>query len=358
MATLTLDHLRKTYPRGVLALSDITIDIADGEFVVIVGPSGCGKSTLLRMVAGLESISAGELRIDGEPVNEREPKQRGVAMVFQNYALYPHMTNRQNIGYSLKLSGIAGEEIRRRVEAVAEKLHITSLLDRKPSELSGGQRQRVAMGRAIVREPKVFLFDEPLSNLDAQLRVEMRRQIKSLQRELKVTCLYVTHDQVEAMTMADRLIVLKEGKVQQIGKPMELYSTPANRFVSEFIGQPAMNIIKEVTLFAQSAALVDGRRIDKPEGVQTSGKAVLAIRPEHVQITSQEAAGALPFRVLMIEHHGGSVLLHGTLAGCKERFVVQHDSRSRFSEGEELMVCLPRAYCHAFATDAEGARLA
>lgn len=357
MARLTLDHVRKTYARGVVAISDVTIDIADGEFVVIVGPSGCGKSTLLRMVAGLESISAGELRIDGEVVNAREPKQRGVAMVFQNYALYPHMTNRQNIGYSLKLSGIARGEIRRRVAETAEKLHITALLDRKPAELSGGQRQRVAMGRAIVRAPKVFLFDEPLSNLDAKLRVDMRRQIRSLQRELKVTCLYVTHDQVEAMTLADRLIVLKDGKMQQIGRPTELYLRPANRFVGEFIGQPAMNMIEDVTLFPQSVALGDGRQIDKPQGVRTSGKAVLGIRPEHVRITSREGTGALPFRVSMIEDHGGSILLHGAVAGYREGFVVQHDSRNAFREGEELLVCLPRAHCHAFAADGEGARL-
>ncbi len=357
MATLTLDHLSKTYARGILAINEVTIDIADGEFVVIVGPSGCGKSTLLRMVAGLESISGGELWIDGERANAREPKQRGVAMVFQNYALYPHMTNRQNIGYALKLSGMNKAEIRRRVEAIAEKLELLPFLDRKPGELSGGQRQRVAMGRAIVRAPKVFLFDEPLSNLDAQLRVEMRRQIKALQRELAVTSLYVTHDQVEAMTMADRLIVLKDGKIQQIGKPGQLYLAPANRFVGEFIGVPAMNMIEDVTLFAQSAALANGQRIDKPENVQASGKSVLGIRPEHVQIAPSSDDGTLPFQVRIVEHHGGSVLLHGSLAGCQEGFVVQQKSEIAFSEGEKLSLRLPPAHCHAFAPDDAGARL-
>ena len=225
-------------------IQGVTVDIADGEFVVLVGPSGCGKSTLLRMVAGLETITSGEIAIDGRVVNKLEPKERDIAMVFQNYALYPQMTVAQNLGFALELARLGKDEIKRKVAAAAASLGLEPLLGRYPRQLSGGQRQRVAMGRAIVRDPKVFLFDEPLSNLDAKLRVQVRGEIKELQRRLKTTTIYVTHDQVEAMTMGDKIVVLNGGRVEQIGAPLDLYDRPANRFVATFLGSPAMNLIE------------------------------------------------------------------------------------------------------------------
>ena len=250
MATVSLKDVKKSFgPTDVI--HGITTDIEDGEFIVIVGPSGCGKSTLLRMVAGLETVSRGEVFIGGELANEKEPMDRDIAMVFQNYALYPHMSVRQNMGYGLKIAGLPKDEIDAKVVAAAKLLQLEPLLDRKPKQLSGGQRQRVAMGRAIVREPAVFLFDEPLSNLDAKLRVQMRLEIKELQSNLGITSLYVTHDQVEAMTMADRMIVMNGGVAEQIGTPLEVYETPRTLFAAQFIGSPAMNIV--------DAAVKDGQ---------------------------------------------------------------------------------------------------
>jgi multiple sugar transport system ATP-binding protein len=245
MASVRLEGIRKIYPdqAGTVAVHGVNLDVADGEFVVLVGPSGCGKSTTLRMIAGLESISAGKLYIDDREVNDVPPKDRDIAMVFQSYALYPHMTVRDNLAFALKLRGTPKEEIDKRVNVAAATLGIESFLDRTPRQLSGGQRQRVALGRAIVRQPKVFLFDEPLSNLDAQLRVQMRREIARLHQELKATMIYVTHDQVEAMTLGDRIVVMNKGHVQQIDTPMELYDHPANKFVAGFIGSPAMNFV-------------------------------------------------------------------------------------------------------------------
>ena len=243
MARVSLDHVRKVYDDSFTAVHDATFEIQDGEFVVLVGPSGCGKSTTLRMIAGLEDISGGTLRIGDRVVNDVPPKDRDIAMVFQNYALYPHMTVFDNMAFGLKLRKLPASEIRERVENAAETLGLSAVLDRKPKALSGGQRQRVALGRAIVRNPSVFLFDEPLSNLDAKLRVQTRTEISKLHRELGATMVYVTHDQVEAMTMGDRIVVLKDGHVQQIAPPLELYQRPANRFVGEFIGSPAMNTI-------------------------------------------------------------------------------------------------------------------
>lgn len=334
MTTLTFNNLTKTYGKNIHAISNINAEIDSGEFIVIVGPSGCGKSTLLRMVAGLESITSGELKINDEIVNHLEPKQRGIAMVFQNYALYPHMTNRQNIGYALKLAGLSKDEINRRVEAVAEKLQLTPYLDRKPSQLSGGQRQRVAMGRAIVREPKIFLFDEPLSNLDAKLRVEMRKQIKQLQRELGITSLYVTHDQVEAMTMADRLIVLNSGKVQQIGKPLELYQNPANRFVAEFIGSPAMNILENTDIDTQ--------------GELISANHHLGIRPEHIQIT--ENPKDLAFTIDICEHLGNTQILVGTLTGSNIPLTVQ-TIHTHYHDGQKIYLKFQTEHIHRFTQD-------
>ncbi|HYB80618.1 MAG TPA: ATP-binding cassette domain-containing protein, partial [Mycobacterium sp.] len=241
MAEIVLDHVSKSYPDGAMAVQDLSITIADGEFLILVGPSGCGKTTTLNMIAGLEDISSGELRIDGERMNEKAPKDRDIAMVFQSYALYPHMTVRQNIAFPLTLAKMKKSEIAQKVEETAKILDLTDFLDRKPSRLSGGQRQRVAMGRAIVRHPKVFLMDEPLSNLDAKLRVQMRSEIARLQKRLGTTTVYVTHDQTEAMTLGDRVVVMHGGVAQQIGTPDELYAYPANLFVAGFIGSPATN---------------------------------------------------------------------------------------------------------------------
>ena len=243
MAEITIEHVTKRYPDGTEAVKDVDLDIPDGEFVILVGPSGCGKSTLLRMIVGLEDISDGEIKIGGTVVNDKPPRERNLAMVFQNYALYPHMTVRENMAFPLRLAKVADEEVRRRVEEAAKVLELTEHLDRRPANLSGGQRQRVAMGRAIVREPSAFLLDEPLSNLDAKLRVQMRTEIARLQNRLKTTTVYVTHDQTEAMTLGDRVAVLRKGVVQQVDSPKELYRNPVNLFVAGFIGSPSMNFL-------------------------------------------------------------------------------------------------------------------
>lgn len=299
MASITLHNLGKIYPGGSRAVGDVNLDIADGEFIVLVGPSGCGKSTLLRMVAGLEEISEGEVRIGDRVVNKLEPAERDIAMVFQNYALYPHMSVRQNLAYGLKNRGTPRAEIERRVNEAAEILQIGPFLDRKPRALSGGQRQRVAMGRAIVREPAAFLFDEPLSNLDAKLRVAMRLEIKQLQKRLATTSIYVTHDQLEAMTLADRLVVLNGGKVEQIGTPLEVYRRPASAFVAGFIGSPAMN-------------LIDSRAVPHLPGTAHAG--MVGIRPEDLTLAPD---GPIEMQVLAIEELGAQRLVHGTTGGEK-----------------------------------------
>ncbi|WP_269844295.1 ABC transporter ATP-binding protein [Rappaport israeli] len=324
--------------------------MSDSEFIVIVGPSGCGKSTLLRMVAGLESISSGELFIDNQLVNSLEPKDRGIAMVFQNYALYPHMTNRDNMSYSLKINKVDKAEIKKRVEKVAEQLQLTPYLDRKPAQLSGGQRQRVAMGRAIVRQPKVFLFDEPLSNLDAKLRVEMRKQIKALQREMGVTSLYVTHDQVEAMTMADRLIVLKSGEVQQIGSPIHLYEKPKNIFVAEFIGSPAMNLL-EAQSVDNKIVLAQDVYFDKPAEINVQGQIKLGIRPEHIEILPINDAQALKFTIDIIEHLGSVNLLHGRLINSNTPLIVQTSLTHSWQENQIIALRFNPQKLHFFNAD-------
>ena len=291
MAEIVLDRVTKSYPNGAAAVKDLSITIADGEFIILVGPSGCGKSTTLNMIAGLEDISSGELSIGGERVNEKAPKDRDIAMVFQSYALYPHMTVRQNIAFPLTLAKMNKAEIAKKVEEAAKVLDLTALLDRKPAQLSGGQRQRVAMGRAIVRNPKAFLMDEPLSNLDAKLRVQMRSEIARLQDKLGTTTVYVTHDQTEAMTLGDRVVVLLAGEVQQIGTPEELYNRPANLFVAGFIGSPAMNFFPatmtdigvrlpfgEVTLTQDIHDLLARH--------QTPNNVIVGIRPEHLEDAS------------------------------------------------------------------------
>lgn len=323
MAEIVLDHVNKSYPDGHTAVRDLNLTIADGEFLILVGPSGCGKTTTLNMIAGLEDISSGELRIAGERVNEKAPKDRDIAMVFQSYALYPHMTVRQNIAFPLTLAKMRKADIAQKVSETAKILDLTNLLDRKPSQLSGGQRQRVAMGRAIVRHPKAFLMDEPLSNLDAKLRVQMRGEIAQLQRRLGTTTVYVTHDQTEAMTLGDRVVVMYRGIAQQIGTPEELYERPANLFVAGFIGSPAMNFFParltaigltlpfgEVTLAPEVQGVIAAH--PKPENV------IVGVRPEHIQdaalIDAYQRIRALTFQVKvnLVESLGADKYLYFT----------------------------------------------
>ncbi|WP_068110711.1 ABC transporter ATP-binding protein [Tropicimonas marinistellae] len=315
MATVSLESLKKSYGKTEV-IHGVDIEISDGEFIVIVGPSGCGKSTLLRMVAGLEGVSEGEIRIDGQRVNEKEPMDRDIAMVFQNYALYPHMSVEQNMAYGLKIAKMPKAEINARVAEAAELLQLEPYLKRRPRQLSGGQRQRVAMGRAIVRRPSVFLFDEPLSNLDAKLRVQMRLEIKNLQRELGVTALYVTHDQVEAMTLADRMIVMNEGVADQIGAPLEVYANPQTEFVAGFIGSPPTNFIEAEILGA-------------PAGTK------IGIRPEHVAI-APVGQGRTTGLVLYAEPLGAETLIHLTIAGGNAVTVRQDGAVAIPSEGEQV----------------------
>ncbi|MCA8884394.1 MAG: sn-glycerol-3-phosphate ABC transporter ATP-binding protein UgpC [Rhodobacteraceae bacterium] len=326
MATVDLIDVKKRFgPAEVIR--GISVAIENGEFIVIVGPSGCGKSTLLRMVAGLESVSDGEVRIDGARMNEKEPMDRDIAMVFQNYALYPHMTVRQNMGYSLKISGIPKADIARKVAQAADLLQLSDYLDRKPRQLSGGQRQRVAMGRAIVRQPKLFLFDEPLSNLDAKLRVQMRLEIRELQSKLGVTSLYVTHDQVEAMTMADRMIVMNGGVAEQIGTPLDVYERPETLFAAQFIGSPAMNVIEATTGNGQ-AVLANGAALTAPAA--QAGPVTLGLRPEHLAL---DPDGPLVLEVSFAEPLGPNTLLHGRLAGSADAFTASLPGVHRLSQG-------------------------
>ncbi|MCK0149462.1 sn-glycerol-3-phosphate ABC transporter ATP-binding protein UgpC [Marivita sp. S6314] len=314
MATVALQGVKKSFgPTDVI--HGIDVNIADGEFIVIVGPSGCGKSTLLRMVAGLETVTAGDVLIGGTRANDKEPMDRDIAMVFQNYALYPHMSVRQNMGYGLKIAGLPKDEINAKVQNAAKLLQLDALLDRKPRELSGGQRQRVAMGRAIVREPAVFLFDEPLSNLDAKLRVQMRLEIKQLQSELGITSLYVTHDQVEAMTMADRMIVMNGGIAEQIGTPLEVYETPQTLFAAQFIGSPAMNILDAELRDGQ--VQIAGTPIAQASG--PDGPVKLGIRPEHMDV---DPDGPIKVTVHLTEPLGANTLLHGKIAGSPDQFTI------------------------------------
>ena len=313
MATLSLEHLIKRYDGGVAAVDGVSLDVADGEFIVIVGPSGCGKSSLLRMIAGLESITGGTVRIDGAAVNAREPGMRDIAMVFQNYALYPHMTVEGNMSYGLKNRRMPKAEIADRVRRAAEILEIGPLLGRRPAQLSGGQRQRVAMGRAIVREPKVFLFDEPLSNLDAKLRVQMRVEIKRLQRRLGTTAVYVTHDQVEAMTLADRLVVMNKGVAEQIGAPLTLYHRPATAFVAGFLGAPAMNLVP-VAWDGRFARIGPRLALALPGLDAAPGPLTLGIRPEHLRV-SQAAGPDAAATVELVEPLGADTLIHIRLDG-------------------------------------------
>jgi multiple sugar transport system ATP-binding protein len=335
VASVVIDQVKKSFG-STLILRGVSIDIPDGSFTVLVGPSGCGKSTLLRMLAGLENISAGEIRIDDQVVNQMPPKARDIAMVFQNYALYPHMTVRDNMAFSLTLAKADKSEIDTRVKAAAEILGLTPLLDRFPRQLSGGQRQRVAMGRAIVRRPKVFLFDEPLSNLDAKLRVSMRSEIKRLHQRLQTTSIYVTHDQIEAMTMADQIVVMHDGQVEQIGSPLELYDRPRNRFVAGFIGSPAMNFLEgTVQLGADAHFLLDGgQRLPLPPecGAQHGQRVVYGIRPEHLRI----AADGLRTEVLLVEPTGSETLVAARI-GSQELMGVFRE-RQHIAPGDPLVL--------------------
>ncbi len=318
MASIDIRSVHKLYGKTP-AVRGVDLEVEDGEFVVILGPSGCGKSTLLRMIAGLEDISAGEIAIDGRVVNEVEPARRGCAMVFQNYALYPHMTVAQNIGYALKVARVSRREREERVGRIAETLGLEKLLDRKPSALSGGQRQRVAMGRAMVRQPGIFLFDEPLSNLDAKLRIQMRLEIKRLHRELKTTSVFVTHDQVEAMTLADKLVVMKDGLVEQAGTPSQVYRRPQSRFVASFLGSPPMNFLP-ATVDGSGRARVAGDLVPWPQLVfdlPRDTRLDIAFRPAATRLTRDlDGRGVLPFTHEMVEDLGNELHLHGTVAGA------------------------------------------
>ncbi|NOX39095.1 MAG: sn-glycerol-3-phosphate import ATP-binding protein UgpC [Alphaproteobacteria bacterium] len=351
MAEISLRDIEKSYG-NVEVIKGVNMDIKDGEFMVIVGPSGCGKSTLLRMVAGLEAISAGEISIGGRVVNELEPAERDIAMVFQNYALYPHMSVYKNMAYGLKIKKIPSDEIERRVNRAAEILELGDYLNRSPRQLSGGQRQRVAMGRAIVREPAVFLFDEPLSNLDAKLRVQMRLEIKKLQATLGITAIYVTHDQVEAMTLGHRLAVVNGGVIEQIGTPIEIYERPETVFVAGFIGSPSMNLIDgEMDDTGGKVLLGGGAQIAlATANAALAGHAVIfGARPEHLDVTSADNA-SLTLTVNIVEQLGADTLVHGTLKGGAEA-VIRLDGIQTHKSGEEIGLNIEPAKMHLFAAD-------
>ena len=367
MSTVTLKNVKKIYDNAVTAVHDFNLDIADKEFIVLVGPSGCGKSTTLRMVAGLEEISEGELYIDGKLVNDVEPKDRDIAMVFQSYALYPHMTVRENMEFPLKLKKMPKEEINQRVNAAAEILGITQYLDRKPKALSGGQRQRVAIGRAIVREPKVLLMDEPLSNLDAKLRNQMRAEIIKLRQRINTTFIYVTHDQTEAMTLGDRIVIMKDGFIQQIGTPQQVFDHPVNIFVAGFIGTPQMN-------FFQAKLVKDGEGsyhaqvgetnvplsedIQKALGGVDSQDVTLGIRPEHIRFAPAGTPGALTGSVEVSEMMGSEYHLHVT---CNGQDVVLRvptmdlppEARSGISYGAQMSFTFRPDAIHLFDPESE-----
>jgi multiple sugar transport system ATP-binding protein len=348
MASVSFRDIYKAYGK-VKVIHGIGFDITDGEFVVLVGPSGCGKSTLLRMLAGLEEITGGEISIDGKVVNDLDSKDRDIAMVFQSYALYPHMTVRENMGFSLKLRKADARTIAQRVADAARILNLDQLLERYPRELSGGQRQRVAMGRAIVRDPKVFLFDEPLSNLDAKLRVAMRAEIKALHQRLKTTTVYVTHDQIEAMTMADRIVVMHDGIIEQIGTPLELFDRPGNLFVAQFIGSPAMNVFSGVVRSGQVEGL--GAQWPLAPGMAAEGQAVsYGVRPTDLRL----AASGIPGRVIIVEPTGAETELLVEVGG--QQMVVVIHGRTQAQPGDPVHLEFDVAKSHVFDA-ASGLRL-
>ncbi len=352
MASLQLRQLVKDFG-AVRVIHGVDLQVDNGEFVVFVGPSGCGKSTLLRIICGLEGASSGDILIDGARVNELRAADRELAMVFQSYALYPHMTVWQNMAFGLQNIGTSKDDIDKRVGEAAKLLRLDQLLQRKPTQLSGGQRQRVAIGRSIVREPKIFLFDEPLSNLDAELRVSMRGEIAALHRRLAATSIYVTHDQIEAMTMADKIVVLRAGRIEQVGAPLELYNRPANQFVAGFIGSPQMNFVAVSAAADGAVAPAFGGSVSVP-GVRASsaGTALtLGVRPEHLLLQPQAGALALPITVSQVEQLGGLSLVYGSLPGNDTRITVQGAGQVRTAVGDTLTAYAPAEACHLFATD-------
>ncbi len=349
MAHVVLDKVSKRYSNFQVVF-DVDLDIEPGEFVVFVGPSGCGKSTLLRMIAGLEEISSGRLIIDGETLNLVQPSKRGIAMVFQSYALYPHMSVYKNLAFGLETAGAPKAEIQEKVAKAAKILQIEPLLQRKPKALSGGQRQRVAIGRAIVREPRLFLFDEPLSNLDAELRVQMRVEIAKLHQDLKCTMIYVTHDQVEAMTLADKIVVLRAGRVEQVGRPLDLYNNPANQFVAGFIGSPKMNFLSATMRAAGQGArvVVAGQSLDLPM-VAGAGEAqvTFGVRPEHLTTGSVEGLVLGTLTVDIVEHLGGDTLVYGRLPDGQS-LIISLDGQRDLHPGHQVPVRFDPAKCHVF----------
>ena len=351
MATVTLRDIHKTYVDHEV-IKGVDLDINDQEFVVFVGPSGCGKSTLLRMIAGLEDITSGDLLVDGDRMNDVPPDKRGLAMVFQTYALYPHMTVAENMAFSLRLAGVSKERRMERARDVARILQLEPLLDRKPKALSGGQRQRVAIGRALVRNPKVFLFDEPLSNLDAALRVQMRIELSGLHESLQSTMIYVTHDQVEAMTLADKIVVLQGGVVEQVGSPLELYHHPRNLFVAGFIGSPKMNFTSVQTVGVQDSGTTVRLPGDatitvpvQPRSLSAGDRATLGIRPEHLRIDASNPT--LMGEVLVVERLGGETYLYVKIAGG-DTFIVQTDGDSRAKVRDRVPIAIDGDLCHLF----------
>ncbi len=345
MSDISIRSVRKVYPGGVEAIQRLDLDIAAGQLCVLVGPSGCGKSTLLRMVAGLEDITEGEVHIAGRKVNALEPAERDISMVFQNYALYPHMSVRQNMSYGLKNRGEKKDTIARKVAEAADMLGLSDYLDRKPRQLSGGQRQRVAMGRAIVRDPAAFLFDEPLSNLDAKLRIKTRVEIRALQQRLGTTSIYVTHDQLEAMTLADKLVVMNAGRIEQVGPPLEIYERPASVFVGGFIGSPPMNFLPS---HASAAGITLNGGHALADAVPQSGEITLGIRPEHLV---PAADGPIPLEVRVVERLGAAIHLHGVLQGTESELVASLPGPQAPAPGDVIRLTAAPGHLHCFSPE-------
>jgi len=360
MSTLELKHIGKRFGDTVV-LHDVDLVAEDGQFVVLVGPSGCGKSTLLRIIAGLEPATDGDIVLDGQRVNDVSASQRGLAMVFQSYALYPHMTVYQNMAFGLENTGTPKAGIESKIAGAAKMLQLDLLLQRRPTQLSGGQRQRVAIGRAIVRDPKLFLFDEPLSNLDAELRVQMRAEIIALHQRLKTGMIYVTHDQVEAMTMADKIVVLRAGRVEQTGSPLDLYNAPQNQFVAGFIGSPRMNFL-DATVVGRNERGVDVALTGfdghsplslavNPVAVETGSRVTLGIRPEHAGIAASSGSpSAIGLRIAQVEQLGGHGFLHCALPATDRALVVQFQGQIAGRAGSDIAVDIPPQACHLFST--------
>jgi len=348
MSFLELQNITKVYPNGTKAVNETSLNIEKGEFVVFVGPSGCGKSTLLRMIAGLEDITSGEITLDDNVINKIDPSERDVAMVFQNYALYPHMTVYNNMAYGLKNRGILKQEIEDKVNEVAKLLEIDQYLSRKPSMLSGGQRQRVAMGRAIVRNPKIFLFDEPLSNLDAKLRNQMRLEIKKLQRQMDVTSIFVTHDQTEAMTLGDRIVVINNGIVEQVGTPKDIYSKPNTKFVAEFIGSPQMNIFN--CKIDNGIAKIDNNSINLDKSINVDD-ASIGVRPDDIQISD---SGSISCKASLVEYLGSDMIIYSSIGD--QEFSCKLSSKIDVKAGDEFKFNIQPSLVHVF-DNSSGKRL-